>query len=223
MIRHLFATVEGEGDAGRHLDDEELAVAAEAGGIDGLDRNSARHLARCDACRESWRELRAGIADLEGIDALDRPPADLERAAAGAGGPRRSFIPLAVAATLLVAAGAALIVPWQRFGAPGPLRSETADTAPLTPLSPAGDVAADEPLRFRWLPLDGEATYRVIVADADGSVVLRLDGVSPGATPGDADRARLTPGREYRWMVRASRGAGRTVTGSSAVFRIRGD
>ena len=214
-----------------HLDDEQLAAVAEARTLDDADPGLVEHLSRCDRCRRDWIELRRGAGQLVTVGALEETPWESERAAQGRAPedalPRttptwagRLLRAPGLAAVVLILAGVALIVPWERFGDPGPLRSE--DTAlALDPLAPIGELKAGEPVVFRWHEAPGASAYEIVVADeATAETVLRVRTAAAFHEATAAELEQLEPGRDYRWLVRAERGIGRVSTGTPAHFRL---
>lgn len=213
-----------------HLDDERLAALLEIETLEQADPGAVDHLARCDACRREWIRLRRELAAVEPAEALAPAPWELERAAQGrapaTAAPARARTArlgrwLAPAAAVLILAGVAVLVPWERLFAPQVLRSETAVNA-LEPLAPRGEIPSGKPLVFRWSAVTGATAYEVVVADAStGGTVLRLRARETSRELSEREAAALEPGREYRWLVRAEQGVGRSTTGVPASFRLR--
>ena len=120
----------------------------------------------------------------------------------------------ALAATLMLAAGAGLI--WRAASGPGtgPLRGAGSSVVLLAPAE--GAVQAGPPVLV-WRPVAGAVGYRVEVLDRAGTVVAT--GAGPDTVlrlPADA----LAPADStYRWRVVAELGTGASV--SSTIRRLR--
>jgi hypothetical protein len=136
----------------------------------------------CPACHREY----------EWLAAVDRAATEAGGRPASAAWWRRA--PLALAASLVAAAGAALLVRAQLRSAGEPLRGETGDivlTAPAAGVSPTGAIA------FTWRSVPEASAY-----------VLEIQGPDRGVIRSDttADTTLVLPSPlpagEYRWWVR---------------------
>jgi len=230
LARLLFRGASPARSRDDHPDDESLAALLESRTPEQADPEVVEHLTGCDACRREWIRMKreaGAIADEEG---LADPPWRMERSALGAGSAdaaRRSLrgrvrplsrLILAGAAALILA-GVALLVPWHH-GSGETLRSRPAPQS-LQPLAPTGEIPAGAFPAFRWTAAPGATAYVIVVADAEtGRTVLRAKARETRHLLSTEQAARLTPGRTYRWLIRAERGTGRTRTGPPATFSI---
>ena len=129
---------------------------------------------------------------------------DLLRAVeiAGAGGQRpvvrsivQRLVPLALAASLLLAVGIGLAV----RNRTGPEDIPRGGARNLVLLAPATEVAPGQPITFSWRPVPTARRYQLEVLDANGSAVF-LEVTADTSLTWSADRLR--PGSSYRWWVR---------------------
>ena len=171
------------------------------------------HAATCSACSQELAALESFTASPpDPFGGASRRAETAWRTFAGRPAPRRARVPmpaLAIAAALVLLAGAALLV-----------RRPAADVergdAALGIASPSGVLAAP-PEEFRF-PDTGGASVRVSVFDADRS----YEWTSPAAAPGHPvafpaeEREKLRPGVVYTWVVL---GEGRTLP--ARTFEIR--
>jgi hypothetical protein len=179
----------------------------------------------CDACRRELDLLRAievAGAQTTGAQAAtgavgaahsrDRPAAIVV--------PWKRVVPLALAASLLLAVGVGVR---DRFGArdrgPDVVRGAGDDGGgELTLLAPAAgaSVAAGAPVVFAWRPDPDARRYVVEVLDADGRAVVSDTTADTTVALRDA-ASRLTAGAEYRWWVRTVGG----VAGAQRASAVR--
>jgi hypothetical protein len=143
------------------------------------------HVMGCAACHREFELLRA-------IKAAD-PEVAQRRAGVKSVGQR--FLPLALAASVLLAVGVGLAV-WERSGAGDTTRGGGSS---LQLLSPATEVSPGQPLTFVWQPLSGAARYRIEVLDQSDSVLFSQ--LTPDTTATWSGKP-LRPGSRYRWWVR---------------------
>lgn len=89
--------------------------------------------------------------------------------------------------------------------------------------APAFEVGADA-LAFAWTAAEGAAHYRIEVFTTELEAVLVRERVpSCDFRPAPEERARLRPGVDYSWWVRAHDADGRPVAASRrGVFRVLG-
>ena len=117
---------------------------------------------------------------------------------AGSAVPRslgQRWMPLALAASLLLALGVGVLVR---------NRSQAGDETRaggrgLVLLSPPTEIPPADSVTFAWRPLTGADRYRLELMDSKGATVLsQLTPDTVLSIPG----RRLTPGATYRWWVR---------------------
>jgi len=151
------------------------------------------HITGCERCSQVWRGVLALQSDARAEGLIPATPTT-------AASRSRSMVAyLAVAATLVVAAGGALLL---RQEAPGRavLRSST-EVQPVEGLMMAYDAAGVP--TFVWTPVPSATQYRVELFTDDGRPVwTREAGTAPLPWPADAPRATGT----FRWRVEARRG-----------------
>ena len=156
------------------------------------------------ACRECARELellraieQAGAASGAAAVAPEREGAATVVPLRGRARPAwQRFVPLALAASLLLAIGIGVL---DR----GPRAEDVTrgDAAAVTLLAPGPDVRSGPPVTFVWRPVPHALRYTLEVLDDDGNVVFTT--ATPDTTVTITDASRLAPGAEYRWWVRA--------------------
>lgn len=111
---------------------------------------------------------------------------------------RRNGVPVALAATALLAVGLSV---GDRLGLPGGevTRGDESGVSLIAP-APDGAAAAGTPLTFVWHPVSGAVRYQFELLGTDGTVVHET---STSDTVVALARPALDAGREYRWLVRA--------------------
>ncbi len=140
------------------------------------------HVMSCPACHREYEWL--GAVDRAATEAGGRP----------ASGTWWRRAPLALAASLVAAVGAALLVRAQLRGGSEPVRGERGDITLATPAAGAGSIGA---LEFTWHSVPNASAYVLEIQGADHSVV-RSDTTAdttltlPSSLPAGA----------YRWWVR---------------------
>jgi hypothetical protein len=118
----------------------------------------------------------------------------------------RNFLPLGLAAGLLIAVGAATFM---RLSVQGHRDSEDptrgASTLPAS-LEPAAGAELDAPPRqFRWPAQAGATTYVVFLRDGAGTLIWRSDPVTAATTTLPPTLAmQIATGRAYLWSVEVS-------------------
>jgi hypothetical protein len=168
--------------------DERLAALA-VGELEAAERLAlADHVARCRRCGPAYAVLR-----------------DLDREAARQRRPRpRWTLPLAAAATLLVAAAVATQVRGPRAPAGDDVRGPGAGEVRPSP----GAVLPAPPDELAWPPGPEGSTYRVRVHAADGDVLWTSAPLpEPRADLAAPVLDRLAPGHAYFWTVEVHGGA----------------
>jgi hypothetical protein len=145
------------------------------------------HALSCPACRPELALLHSvsgGAAQARPIDA--RP------------NPWRRFVPLALAATLLIAAGFFGVDWWRTRASDEPLRSGGVDELVLTAPADAARFTTGS-VTFVWHRLPGALRYTLELDAADGTVLFAA---STADTLLAAQLDTLARG-EHRWSVRA--------------------
>jgi len=143
------------------------------------------HVMSCAACHREYEWLRA----------VDEAVLEGKRAADGSG--RRWWsraAPLALAASLVLAAGTALLM--TRRGA----EVQRGEGGEIELIAPSDRVGPGGELTFVWRPLAGAPEYVVEVQRRDGSVAF--SDTTADTTLSIAEPLRVLPGSEYRWWVR---------------------
>jgi len=107
----------------------------------------------------------------------------------------RRLVPLALAASLLLAVGIGLAVR-ERAGSEDMPRGGAHQ---LNLLTPPSEVAPGQPITFSWRAVPSAQRYQLEVLDANGTAIF--SGFTPDTSlTWSADRLR--PGVSYRWWVR---------------------
>ena len=168
------------------------------------------HVMSCDACRRELDLLRAieaaGAETMRtsgAATASEARPRDRPAAAPASVIPwKRVVVPLALAASLLLAVGVGVRERFGRPDMPPPdvARGESGEVRLLAPAAGAS-VAAGAPVTFAWRPDPLARRYVLEVLDAGGRAVLADTTADTTVTLRDA--SRLTSGAGYRWWVRA--------------------
>jgi hypothetical protein len=143
------------------------------------------HVMACPACHRDFELLRA--LEVAG-DATTAKPAPVRSIA-------RRVTPWALAASLLLAIGAALVLRGRGL----PEDTPRGGGQGLVLLTPPMEVATGQALTFSWHAAAGVQQYRLEVLDATGTQVFSqttADTVLPWA--GNS----LQPGKTYQWWVR---------------------
>lgn len=172
----------------------------------------ARRIGAADASAPSPEELQRLVAregsEAERLETLDRAlssrgtAGDLEllRAiadAARADEPRRwwrSAVPLALAASVLLAVGILSV----RGRAPEETRATPADGSPVL-VAPGTDASVADPVVFVWRAVPGARGYRVEVLSDAGTLVTSIE--TPDTTARSALAGVARADSSYRWMV----------------------
>ena len=227
LARFVFREPAAGDPPADHPDDEKLAALLESRTPERADPKVVAHLASCDHCRREWIRMQR---DARGLgEELAEPPWRIERAALGAGPGGAGAKPkwgepayrlLLSGAAVLVLVAVALLIPQPQWFTGETLRSEPGPES-LLPLEPAGAIRAGEVPAFRWTAAPGATAYEIVVAESStGRTVLRVRTTKTRYVLSDEDAALLVLGREYRWLIRAERGTGRTQTGRPASFSV---
>jgi hypothetical protein len=189
QIRDLYArrvAARGGDEAGVHATPEAILAVVRREGLEAARLDTLDHLMSCAACHR----------DYEWLKAVDE--AGLEAAEAGRAGRRPWWQgrTLALAASLVVAVGAAFLVRGGLHTGREPVRGAEGD---IVLVAPPPDAAAGGPVTFTWRPVSGVARYVLEVQRADGSVAVSDTTADTAAT---VSPERLAPGDAYRWWVR---------------------
>jgi hypothetical protein len=144
------------------------------------------HVMACAACHREYQWLKA--VDQAGV----------ESAGAGLGRTWWRGAPLAMAASIAVIVGAAVVLS-------GVLRSgaerERGGAGDIVLIAPGPRATGEGPLAFTWRALPGASSYVLEIQRPDGSIALAdttADTVAAFTEPG----GRLLPDSAYRWWVR---------------------
>jgi hypothetical protein len=185
------------------------------------------HVMSCDDCRRELDLLRAiemAGAELTGA-AVGGAAHSRDRPTAVVAVPwKRVVVPLALAASLLLAVGVGVSGRFGVFRDRGPdvVRGAAGDEGSgLTLLAPApgASVAAGAPLAFAWRPNADVRRYVLEVLDASGRAVLA--DTTRDTTLTLREPGRLTAGAEYRWWVRALGAGGAQRASALRVLNVR--
>jgi len=187
------------------------------------------HRPDCPSPDQILAALRRQGTEAERLDVLDRalkcPECRRELAlldavsdggSTEAGGARihrwRRFVPLALAATVLLAVG--IVGPWRDRAEPlrsgesgGPALIAPDDASPFT----TGQVT------FVWRPLAGAVRYTVEIIGADGAVLFAAVTADTTLT----SRVDTIPNGEHSWSVRARRDDGTEVRSDLRALRLQ--
>jgi hypothetical protein len=203
LYQHALATRDGGRE--RCASPEAMLALARREGTEEERLATLDHVMSCDACRRELDLLRA--IEMAGARTTGAPGAahSRDRPAAAVVVPWKRVVPLALAASLLLAVGVGVR---DRFGArdrgPDVVRGAGDDGGgELTLLAPAAgaSVAAGAPVVFAWRPDPDARRYVVEVLDADGRAVVSDTTADTTFALRDPS-SRLTAGAEYRWWVR---------------------
>ena len=188
-LQDAYRALMKDGAAGGHLDEATWDRIA-GGEIDPSARDQAfDHVVECAACSRVWRGILAlkSEAETQGLIAADVPPATLWRS---------RYMPLAIAATLVLAAAGVMLT---RQPAP---ESETVRSTSALPaidgLMSASD--ADGAPVFIWTPVAGATRYRVEIFSDDGRPLWSGEMTAP---PMRWPEALPKTKGAYRWRVEA--------------------
>ena len=141
------------------------------------------HVMACRECHREFELLRA--VEVAGTDRQPVVRSIVQR-----------LVPLALAASLLLAIGIGLAVRSRT----GPEDISRGGASSLVLLSPPGEVAPGHPITFSWRPVPGARRYQLEVLDPNGTAVFS-ELTADTTLNWLADW--LQPGSTYRWWVRA--------------------
>jgi putative zinc finger protein len=157
-------------------------------------RAVVEHLASCPSCAEAWR-LAVAVAREEAPGLSVAPP---RRSAVS--GPRRGFVLLLAAATMVLALGA--IWRWRVPQLPAPPGFREASDPAVHSLLPEGKVLPRDACQLRWSAGPPGSRYDLRVTTESLQVVVTAQGLSePSHRVPEAALALLAPGSRLLWRV----------------------
>jgi hypothetical protein len=174
-------------DQGSHATPEAILAVVQREGPEEERLATLEHVMCCATCHR----------DYEWLSAVDQAGAEAEGTTARAAGPWWRGAPLALAASMAVAVGAAVVLSNVLRSGPERERGPGGDIALITPGTTA---EAGGPLTFTWRPVPGVSRYVLEVQGANGSIAFADTTADTSATL--ADPSRLAAGSAYRWWVR---------------------
>lgn len=194
------------------MNDERLRDAYERGlprsdGSPSLDDVSAERLRRLveqeGSESERLRTLDVALSTAEGRRELEIAWA----ASRAARPPRRSWRRYAVAASILVVAGAATLFVTRRDTTVDTLRGRE---SPLTLVAPLGEVRVEGAKKFLWRAVGNADRYQLVVVDTAGTELYAAE--TRDTAMSLPDSVKLVPGHAYLWWVQARLTDQSTVT-----------
>jgi len=171
-----------------HATPEAILAVVQREGSEEERLATLEHVMACADCHR----------DYEWLSAVDQAGAEAEGTTA-----RRTLrpwwrgAPLALAASIAVAIGVAVVLSNALRSGPETERGAGGDIALVAPgpTAPAGG-----PVTFMWRPVAGVSRYVLEVQGANGSIAFADTTADTSATL--ADPSRLAAGSAYRWWVR---------------------
>jgi hypothetical protein len=191
-LQELYArrVASGGAEAGAHASPEAILAVVRREGPEPERLATLEHVMACTTCHR----------DYEWLTAVDQAGEEWEGAAGGGVSPQATpwwqGRRLALAASLLLAVGAALAV--ASVVRPGPER-ERGGSSDIVLLSPGERGAVVGPVHFAWRAVPGGIRYVLEIQRPDGSVAISDTTADTVAT---VERGRLSEGTTYRWWVR---------------------
>lgn len=165
------------------------------------------HVMACARCRREFNLLRA----LEEAGARTvGPPSTAKNA-------WRRYVPFALAASLLLAAGLELGRRYWQPHAPEVMRGPAGE---VTLLAPATEANSGAPLTFAWQAVPGARRYVLEVLTEDGTSILHAE--TPDTLLMVPTSGALLPGK-YQWWVRATAEEGTERRSDMRRLRIRAE
>ena len=181
-LKEIYATAMTRRPAGCP-EPEALQALARREGPEDVRLATLDHAMSCVDCR----------AELDLLRSLER--AGTETGARRKPAKRTWFVPLALAATVLLAVGIGRLVT-------SPAEEEQIrsgeEAGAVAVVAPAPEAPAGAPLTFAWLPVSGASRYRVEVMDGGGELAIEAETRDTAVTIQGI--VRLAPG-DYRWWV----------------------
>jgi hypothetical protein len=188
-LQELYSARVAQRPAGTaHATPEALLALVQREGTEEDRLATMDHVMSCAECHQEYQWLN-GVSDA----ALQ---AEGRSGAATAGRWWARPAPLALAASMVLAVGAALLLTRR-----GP-ELERGHTGAIDVIAPSANAPApaEQPLLFVWRPLSGASRYILEVQRADGSVAFSDS--TADTILSITDPARVLPESEYRWWVR---------------------
>jgi hypothetical protein len=166
-------------------------------------RGLVAHLSSCAPCAEAWRLAR-----------------DLEPAAPA---PARSVAPrswLALAATIVIALGAAALWQWQRSDAPSEYR--TTEDLVIRSLVPEDRPLPRARFQLRWTAGPAGTRFDVRLSSASLVTLVHVRGLTTSELVVPVERvADLPPGARLLWQVEARLPNGQRVASPTFMVRLQ--
>jgi hypothetical protein len=187
-LRELYARKLSARPAGRTVcpSPEALQALVRREGAEELRLRTLDHVMSCSDCRADYDLLRS-------IDGAGR-----QLGATGRTSRRVWMMPVALAATLLVAVGLGRLAFKSSSG--DELVRSGEERGAVTLLSPPTEAQVGMPVLFAWRPVADARRYHLEVLNASGEVALEAETTDTSIT---SDMARrLAPG-DYQWWVNA--------------------
>jgi hypothetical protein len=199
------------------------------GSMSDVERALAEsHLVHCRRCRTQLvsvfdavsQPVSESVPDHLRSKALGFVPPKARSAFAG---PFRRFVPLALAAAIILAFGASLFVLRDRNGnVPTTDIRQSNTTAYQVQLDSPANGAELEPgsLEFRWSDSSAAARYEFTLTDEKGDILFQQRHTIT-SLPLDTNTLKLSPQRKYYWSVTAILPDGTRRESTVASFTIR--
>jgi len=165
------------------------------------------HVMGCGACRPELELLRS-------IEQVGASAETTERARTVLGIPRRFAGPLALAASLIL-----VVAVGQRLRSPEAPDVERGRMDGVTLLGPPTEIAPGMPATFAWKPVPDASSYELEVFDENGHLVWGARTSHTSVTM--SDPLVTTPGKHYRWWVRATTESGTQRASTVRSLRIQ--
>jgi hypothetical protein len=166
------------------------------------------HVMSCAACHREYEWLMA--VDEAAVEAGGEP-----------GGPVRPAwwrgMPLALAASLVAVAGAAIVLSNVLHRGIERVRSTVSG---IELVAPGASANADAPIAFTWHPLPGASRYALEVQHEDGTVALADTTADTVLTVAPSEA--LLPDSTYRWWVREDTDAAEPRSSALRTLRLTG-
>jgi hypothetical protein len=230
-LRELYARTTasvGKRDTETHADPEALLALVRREGPEEERLALLDHVMACDSCRGEFELLRAveraGGSSSESSSGTIPFPVRGGAAAADDARHRplsrwRGFIPIAAAASLLLAVGIGIGVQRGGGGEPADVMRGAADEVAL--VAPAAEFRVGGPITFAWRPVPGARRYELEVVDGGGTAVFSTRTTDTLVVLNDA--TRLVPGVDYQWWVRAVTDGGAQPRSPMRRLRLRAE
>ncbi len=198
-LRELYAA--GRTAGAEHPAPEAIHALVRREGPEDARLATLDHVMACEECHREFDLLRA----------IEQ--AETERVAAARPGARRAWlVPVALAASLLLAVGIGRSV----------LRPDGEDTTrgaadDVVLVQPGREASAGDALSFTWRAVAGASGYELEVLDAGGGVAASASTTDTTASPLSA---KALPAGDYRWWVRAATTDARALRSALRPLRL---